>query len=361
MIIYLIVLTLAILNFSIQQRKEIRILNLFLFVFMMLVCAMRAEGVGSDTVRYLYSFARINELQGRESLEFVYKSVVVFFSGLSFSPQGIQFILSLIAYSAFYKLFIKYSGNIALAILLFIISSNAYFSESFNIVRQICATPFILLSILSIRDRAFVKSVFYMIIGIGFHMSSLIFIPVIFFAYYVKINYKIVLIASLSSFLFAIISASNEFVVNMLEAVMPAISNSRLSDLDKYSGYTNYLIDFNRSLNGLLYLILPHTFICVFTYKRMNGDFISRIYFIGVVIFNLISAMPTGYRMVYALTALELIILPCLWVSTYNKDYNIKYTRRCIVVIVMALVLGYIYILMTKGEQARLIPYSIFY
>ncbi len=351
MTIYITILFLAIINFLIQQKREINILNFILFTLMMLVCALRASDIGADTSAYINTYSNIDTFQKRfGNTEFVFCFIVRALLNSGFSVENIQFIFALITYGAFYVFFRKVRLNTALSILIFVIAVNGYFLETFNIVRQIAATPFLLLSYTYLNEEKKLMSALFAIIAIGFHMSSLIYIPFVVLAYCFKFPYVSVVISVIASFVFTVAISSINLLTNALNSIMLLYD---FGDLNKYSHYSEYKLDLAKDKFSLMAVCLIPSILSILAYKKLNGNLFARIYFLGVVLLNIVAIMPTSYRMAYGLTSLELLLFPAM--LSVEKSQKYKYT---ICAILITLTLFKIYTIIKHGEATSLVPYE---
>lgn len=305
--VYIILLVFAIVACLFRGKYKIigNMLSITLFIVMFVICAYRHSSVGADTAMYLniYSSPRLLEYYIDEP---IFYWLVKTINDIGLSALDCQFIMSMLAYIPMLFLFKRKSCNISISVLLFVVAYNSYFLESMNIVRQSISTPFLLWAYVLIDEKKYWKSIFCILIAIGFHSSSLIYVPLILVAYYVKLSKNIVLILISSTLAFALVFSN----VAIIQDLIRLLEKNPILGLDKYSHYTDYKIELSRTIWGLIPMLVPTCAIAIYSYKILEGNFLSRLFCYGVMFLCIVSIMPTSYRMAYGIVALELLLIP---------------------------------------------------
>lgn len=322
-------------------------MNIVLFAWMFFLCAFRSFEIGADTENYRRIYNSRAALSSYR-YEFLFYQLMSFFREFKLGFRAFLITLSVLIYVPLFCILRKESKNLSVSILLFIVSANYYFFESFNIIRQLVATSFLLVSYSKFIRKNYLVSFLFFGVAIGFHISSLIYLPFLFLATR-KVSYRFVCITILCSLVYAFAFSSIDFLTNQVKF----LAEIEALNFGKYAYYSDYRLDMARNINGLLTLLLPHSFLCLYAYKRLNGNYYSTLYYWGVLFLNLISLFPTSYRMAYGLTCLELLLVPMI----LNRE-----TRKTIWAYLSLLSLYFIYkvysISVTTHSAAKLIPYE---
>lgn len=200
-------------NVTVQQNRLICSLIIFVLWF---VSAFRAAHIGKDHFTYnglFYSIGATGDAYCEKGyvllnriLYFIYDDPIILSIGVS----------SLLIFS--YAYYVKHNVNYdywILAILIFVFQPYLYIQSSFNVLRQGCATAFVMLAIPNLIEKKKFKYFAWIAIACLFHFSAVIFF-LLFFLQKFNLNFKrIIFIAFISlvlnfvnafSFLFAIIS-----------------------------------------------------------------------------------------------------------------------------------------------------------
>ena len=221
MTIYLFIYFLVIGSYIYQKKflknnRNIELIFNFIVFFLWFVSAFRATHIGKDHFTYnglFYGIGVTGDAYCEKGyvllnriLYFIYDDPIILSIGVS----------TLLIFS--YAYYIKHNVNYdywILAILIFVFQPYLYIQSTFNILRQGCATAFILLAIPNLIEKKILK--FFVLIAIAslFHFSAVVF-GIIFLLQKFNLNFKrIIFIAFISlvlnfvnafSFLFAILS-----------------------------------------------------------------------------------------------------------------------------------------------------------
>ena len=343
---YVFLISLAVVNVIIQYKKNILLLNVMLAIALFVFSAFRGEYVGSDTSTYLMIYNSDVILNNYKS-EYLFFSVVKIIRDLGGSAVDCQIIMSALTFIPLVALIVAKSEIPSLSLLLFVIAINSYYFETYNIVRQLIATPYLLWAYVTAMENKWKYTILLFVVAIGFHTTSLIYLFIFLFAIYFKFSYKGVFLSVACSLVFAF-AFSN---ITYLTDIISKFENVKLLGLDKYSYFSDYGLDLVRTTNGLITLLLPHSFLCLYAYKKKGDNLLLRLYFYGVIFLNVVSIMPTSYRMAYGLTVLELLIFPMIY-----KEY--KESRFLFIILFIMMLVYKVRTLVMYGVESDLIPYS---
>ena len=344
MLLYFIIFTTSILLVFVK-KKRIRVLgcNLLLIV-MAVMCMLRGEDIGIDTVNYIDIFNSRYRLAHYLIEDPIYGALGTLLSQTTSDYRYMQILMGLITYLPLFVIFNKHSKSIAISILIFVFATNRYFFETFNIQRQAAAASFLLWCWVMLNEKKYVKAIVLFIVAAGLHHTSLIYLPLAFVALKVKLSNGTVVIAIITTLLFSLLFSSMDLLVS-LERLL-------LSE-DTIGKYDTYAKELARSIWGLLPVILPYSFITVFFYKRQRRSFYFRLFAYGTIFMNFISVLPMAYRISYGVIILELLIYPVL--LTQKSKY-----RQLLFIVVFCLIVFSLYDFITTCDIAKLVPYRTF-
>lgn len=314
-----------IINCLIQKQFKSKFLNVIVFMILCFFCAFRGADVGSDTKNYLQIYDNWLSIDYYKA-EYCFYCVCYFFKSLGTPPYVCQIFIAVLTYSLFIILFNKWSLNSSISILIFIISFFCYYFESFNIVRQLTSTSFLMWAWYYLGEKKYYKGFLFYFMAIGFHATSLLYLPIIFLAKSINISFLGMILLLLISLVFAFIFSS----VSVLGSLFKQLSFLLSLGSGDYSTYANYNLGLTKTTFGLITLIVPPSFICYCAYPYIKNKFYYKLFFWGVIMLNFLSIMPTSYRMVYGIIALELIIYP---VILKRASYNIRLLTLMLIIV----------------------------
>ena len=303
MFYYWFAIILAVLGCFLHKNKVGSLISWGCIFYMMILTGFRGLSVGTDTINYYKSFYIVEH-----STDFVWEFLKVFIQSLNLDYHHFLILISILTYGVFRYVIKKTlpSSLIPFAVLLFIVAGNQYFIQSFNTMRQIIATMFLLLVYYLISIRRFKTAFLFYIITAGLHASSIIYLPFILCAYFVKFSQKTVNIILAFSIIYAF-CMSNVNVSNLGYQLIMAI---HFLDLEYYANYFDTdNVGFN--IVGMVTLIPLRVLAASIVYKVLDGNYFSKIYFVGVVLLCILT--PVFYftpRALMGLIACELVVIP---------------------------------------------------
>ena len=330
--VYVNLMLVSFLSFLLQLRKGRKALSIICFSLLFLFCACRNFNVGVDTSHYMYLYD--SDVLYRYRGEYLYYVLSVLMRNLQFTKESYLFCMTFLIYVPYLILFLKKSYNAALSILLFIVAVNGYYFESFNIIRQAIATPYLLWAYVNLSERKYLASALFFIIAGGFHASTWIYLPMAFWALYKDFSFKSVFVCVLSSLLFAFFVSNIQIMAHFVSNLFSGLG---VFGLEKYSMYGKYRLDLERNMNGLITLLLPHSVFVLLFWNCLRRGLLIKIYFLGVVALNLLSSLPTAYRMTYGLIAVEMLLIPCVYTKGSKVD------KKCLCIYLFLLLCYWFY------------------
>ena len=143
-------------------------------LLMFLVTGLRDISIGIDTERYLTEYHYMASDEKREPL-FVLTIYLMKSIGAS-DNMWLLFVSSLI-YLPYTYIILRYSKAPVMSALLFMTSSSLFFCDGMNGIRQWIASGFILLAFILKSKGELLKALIFLILAIGFHLSSIIVLP----------------------------------------------------------------------------------------------------------------------------------------------------------------------------------------
>lgn len=160
------------------KNKYLRILNALIAILCPTFFFSVRYGIGTDYESYIRIFNLISTGQDTrmEWAYFLINKTVAYFGG---SIEVVFFLVGIIMFLFIYLTLKDHRKVISpgLGMFIFILF---YYQMSFNTIRQVVAVAVLLYSFKFIKDRYFIRFLLLIILASGFHISSLIMIPVYF-------------------------------------------------------------------------------------------------------------------------------------------------------------------------------------
>lgn len=324
--------------------------------------AFRAPVVGADTwdyYRYATGIRNFYNADSRE-LEPLYQLYNDFFK--KYCPVGIIFmsVNTVIIFAPIRYILKKYCKYKTYGVLTFFLIYN--FSPFFVALRQVLALSIILWGVIPIiENRKYKWAVFVSLSVIAWfmHTTAAIVATLFLFAYFIPIKLRIIPIVAIS------ISAIIGIILdgfNVLDA-FGIIASYDLNAIERISIYLeNQELKDSLPLNIVLRIsVIALLTFCFLNDKQINHWF-SKIYLLGVVLFNLFCSVPMVNRMVMANTLFVMFVFPWLLENKYSQQQN---HLLKILLLVVTIYFTRSYILTNtyydlKSEQ-RMHPYYFFF
>lgn len=177
-----------------------------IFILFTILQFFRDFSIGVDTLNYVIFFDKISHSNGLHevgliadslNIELGFSYLVYFFSLLGFSERGI---LNLFVSIIFFNLMF-FSKKVSISSFIFFISILSYLNiyiSSFNILRQIVAMSFLILSTAYLIKNRYIMSLFLILVSSLFHASSLLgFIFFLIYKFREELSRNYILVVSL--------------------------------------------------------------------------------------------------------------------------------------------------------------------
>lgn len=340
--IYIILIIVSVFGCFIKNNKTQKIACFFFILLMTIIVGMRSTEVGPDTRNYFDYFDNPTE-----DKEFLYYFICNTLKNLHFNPIQIQIALSFITYVPLLLLINRYSVNPMMSCLIFIIAPNLFFFETMNIVRQACAVPYILWCFIFFQESKIKYAIAFFIISIGFHLTSILMVPIMIIARYWHPKFKLVLlIVPLSVVIGVSISASS-----LLE-YFTLFSQIEEGGMDKFSFYSKYTVNMDKSIFSIVPTFLTSGTCIYFAYKKLSNWWI-RVFLFGTLTNNMLYFLPIGPRMMFPIMCMEILIIPYL----FKKAKRSKTILTLLIMLLFAVFLMRLNIVGSDGIGYN--PYSI--
>lgn len=277
---------------SLKVKKSVLTYSLFalMVLFLTAAIAVRDVSVGTDTQTYTNAFLVGASCKCFGSHEIGFEAFLYPMYLLSFSPELIFFVISLLVFILsffiskklidYFSLGFQYEVNYKYYITVFsvFIMVPIVIQVHINAIRQGISALFLLISFLYILEKSKKKSFFYLIVSVSFHYSALLIIPFYILFLYTRIKIGIVFLFSV--FLFSILSLI--YVLGFSEEVVKYFSNLLhlpvWEAVKTYGEGSSYKIGVRHDFYIFtLLLLLPVFFISLYNEK-------IKIYFIFLVV-----------------------------------------------------------------------------
>lgn len=348
MLSYISIQILALIN-SYSYEKKHKFNNIFFYIlisYIFIFCSIRLN-VGGDWKVYLLTFNQSSEYHIYDLLlkkEFLFK--LINFTTYFFA-NNIFFTNLIFATLFFFSILPFFLSQKNPGFCLFIFIPLGIFILHLGFIRQSLALSFIFLSIYLSNIKKYKLSSVFILISIGFHLSALLFIPVIFgYIFKIKISFNSLLYFTIITFfliiVFLIYSHYNEFQFD-LKFAKNFFPESRI-----YRLILSYIID-NESLSfGLIYRIIPTfisflLFIILYSENRNLYHNLWETFFYILILFIFLFIVLKFYtladRLNYFILPFQIIIFSKFFNSIkkqYFKKiffYTIKFTYFSILLI----------------------------
>lgn len=337
MALYLFLLAVVVLGCIFARTKQDQdvLAGTLLFIMMMMV-GLRDVTCGTDTMSYYTSYVH-GWREGSWELLFDWSRQIPEF-------RIWLIVIALATYIPLYYFMKKELYYMCLGVLVFMISPNKFFTESFNIMRQSFAATYVLGALIYWRRRHLLESLGLLAIGALFHTSSLVALP---FMLLRRVNLSFIWCACLLVVSLGL-GIAGSFVAAMQKAALGLQyiqSSSDVSFLGTYSHYGEG--DSSMSLNGMVSNVFPVTWLCLATYpftakaKESYGFYYTVMVF-ATVIFNIITlAMEWGFRFMYSMEMVQVLVVPMAY------RYNTGNMRKILIAVLGVITVLYVYYLYT--------------
>lgn len=333
----------ALFIFSFSKGKSV-LYKVSLFAILCLTC-FRAQHIGVDTADGYLSY--FTSIKSNIYLGFVEPGWILlnkFSILLGLDYQGVLILSGILTLLPISYVIQRTCKNQSYALAIYY---GMYFVlNSYNLMRQMIAISFTLLAIFFYIKKKYSLSIFWFILGLSFHKSIIVILPIICFLRLKAIRYSKILILIIISFIGGLLLSDSFFFL---------ISGS-------YSHYflnSGSLAGFRNSLLKPALLALAFDafflFLIYFNYKIIRSDPWFLVSLLGVIVMNLTMRMGQGTRIVLYFSQAQMI---CLSNHLQNiKPYNNKIILN--IVYISYLMINFMRILINQWESLN--PYRFFW
>lgn len=228
----------------------------------------------------------------------------------------------------------KFSKHILLSIVLLIMG---LFVFSLSSIRQTMAISFCMIAFLYCIEKKPFKYIFFIVIGILFHKSALIFMPIYFLNFIKKDKLSFLILI----FFCIIIMLFRENIIYILN------DTARIS------------YEINQGLGNITLLFkLSMTIFCIYIYmtvpKTEEEMLFFKVMILILFVYTICNFNPTTFRLVYYYTCYEIIIIPYI-----IDKFKYKSTRIFLLTFIL-IYYGSVFCSSIFSYANKLLPYSFF-
>ncbi len=306
-------------------------------IFVLVYFAGFRDGLGHDYDGYydLLINGSFNEYTFKEP-GFSLFSNVVYHTELS--PVFFFLIMAIITNYLFITSFYRYK-NIFLIIFIYLTVSIYYFN-TFNLVRQMAAASIFMYSIRFVEERKFLHYLLCILLATSFHTSAIYLLPIYFI---VNRNYS---------------NRSLLIILNGSIIIGQLLKLDLSSFMSKYLTLYYWYFDGNDDTvyeSGYLTLLFNIVLILLIIYKKKDEDVRYKValnlFFIGVILYNLIPSFYFIFRFAAYFIIFAPIILPSL-----NVIFPKKIWESILIFIFGGM---FIFMLYSNSDNPKVIPNSM--
>ena len=331
MVVYIILLIYLLL---IQPIKKNRVIYVLTFSFLLLLGGLRGLDVGTDTQNYLDVYEMLHDDAGTlYVMSFMEPFWVLLNKLVIYTFDDYQLVVFLGVFLAITPFFIRVwkSSKSPYAAILFYVLLYYYFN-TYNVVRQMIALSVVFYSYPFWEKGSYKKAISCTILAMMFHVSA-------FFAFLIPLLKKVKMQTSL---VICILPAT--YLLGAL--VMPSI----IPQLPIEGKYETYIENSAANLS-ITRLLLNVFFILLFLLSHGKGrDIYFKMFFVGVIMYNLLTFSPALGRCALYFMLAHLIIFSNLS----------RYRMNTVFVWCVLLFYGLFYYLTLLSENnCEIVPYML--
>ena len=304
MSVYIFLICLLVLSMLPRNRRFKQVLFLFDAIVVFAVLALRDISVGIDTEAYTdIGLGYLSSSDSKNSIEIIWVFILQLFRSLSSNRQLFIFITAIFEFVPLYLFIRKESENNFFSLLLFIVLVTGLCSYM-TTIRQSIAVGFVLWAFFFLKEKKYLFSALFILLGTGFHATailSVLYIPFTFLSLNRKIGILLIVLSATIGFLYKqdIFSAFDEI-------------SRYLTLLSFYSGYSNDLTELPNFF-GLVSIIMPSSVIAILAILLMREELYVKVFVVGVVLVNLFASTAFIERYFMYATMLQLVITPLVY------------------------------------------------
>lgn len=344
MIIYFSNLVSILLSSFLNKTKKFPIKKL-LFVLtitqMIFILGLRSPYVGADTLSYVSHFERglnfsfFDFSYSRFEPGFLLLNKVI---GLFASTQTYLFIVGMISISLIGWVIYTESEMPFFSLFLFI--SLGFYTNTFNLVRQMIAVALIFCSYKFLKQDKFISFTLLIFLAATFHITALLFFP-IYLVRYRKISSIYLLISGLLSIIVAI------------------LAENLLLFMVVYFGSFDYELIAGGGWRRLVLLIFILATSILYRKKIIQNDEKKAIYFNITVFAIFIQILALNFSLFTRVTAYFRIYL-LLFIPEIISNIDDKFVRVLVIIAVVVFLLVQ-YSVSLNNDISNIVPYTFFW
>lgn len=312
MLIYLllvIISTIIFISHIYVENEKINKVTAFIWVLFMALFVGSQDGMGTDYDNYV---AQISTPWVIPAEPF---TILNFYLIRTYDLPIYTFfyVYAFLTYFFFSKSILLTNRSSRFLILIMIFQTGLFF-QSFNVIRQILACSIYLYGVLLLNTNN--KGWKYLIAACFVHYSAFFGLLIFLLSRIIRLNI-IIFIAFLVSFVLLNFGGFIPYFIFLMKSVIM---------FTPYAEYLNsdYLLS-NQSI-GLGTVYFCTAILCFFVYRQKNyfetryGRLLT-LFFIGIILYNMLSANVTIQRIVYYPYFVIIVVIP-LWVNTVSCNYR---------------------------------------
>lgn len=331
------------LKFRYNHKSFKSLVGLFLLILPCTAVSAFRYGIGTD---YFYTYVpSFNRIVSGEHVytEWGFELLNIGISKLTSNAQALIAVVAFLTIVLMFTIFYVKSKDFLLSIVLFF--ATQFYFVSLNNCRQCLAFPLVLIGIYCWNDKKFVKSAIFLILATSIHISSIVYLMIIFGKLFNKVRPSIyIIIIGLVLLLKGVIYRSSIFSA--------IVANTVLADYIKYGVYTGSTIPrFTLFFNLLLFLI----FLCILRFKK-EYDFLEGFYLFlqvcALIVCFFDGLIPGAYRILRLFSFAQIVSIPYFTDEIKNTKYRIL-VRSVIILFMIGICVLEIFI----RHNEAIIPY----
>ena len=348
-ILYFIILVSCIL--TCRDKK----IGLFLMSYLFVVLTFRGVNVGSDTIMYYNNdfYANLEfSLESKFEISFQLISYAINMYGINprwclYSLSFLTFLFLYLSVKRYHKLF--GTSYVCFFVFYFLLG---FYALAFNISRQMLAVSILLYaySFLFENNRKRLYFLFYTLLASSFHISSIIFLPVIFINKISVSKISFIHIFSLLFILFTVVVLSKNYI---LSYVM-----SKFGALEIYGTYVEDAATSDKSFLGMLIDYIEF-FMSMFVYywlsKKIQNTTLSNLFLLSIIVDIILMAFYGNiYRIRLGITIFQVVAFATCF--TYHKSFS---SSEKFVFYFTLLFFGYFLLTSLSNGAYDIVPYYL--
>lgn len=266
----------------------------------------RGENVGADTARYIAYFKYVEKDIGHMEIGWNYSSILL--KSLGFSPSLFNFVVALVTILPICFVSSTFKNSKINGWVVFFLYSLGFYLLMFNAMRQFLAISIVFIGIYFLSKKKLLWYCACIFIASLFHSISILAIVLLFLPYIHLSIKKTVLIFSIS-FILGIFFSST---------LMEMYSGKYYHDIEDF-GYRDSLM-YAMSvclITNLLFVWLIRAF------PNTNNNIWMKVFFVSIVVMNLLSNVVIGPRVVYLFSISQIIALALIECQTKDKKIQL--------------------------------------